>query len=169
MQAALDKMCVCEDDQSIVFQVEGKGTMKQAPALRERAERALADGVRRLHVDLRRCHYMDSTFLGTLLLLMRAIRQLEHGEFALVSPSAECRQLLEKMRLDTVYSIVDLGELPAYLWTDLPAELGRFGLLRSGCGPGPSRTGRHPRSARRHVFRLGRAADARMEGEASPH
>jgi anti-sigma B factor antagonist len=124
MQSAPDKMCVCEDDQSIVFQVEGRGTMKQAPALRARAERALADGVRRLHVDLRRCHYMDSTFLGTLLLLMRALRQSEHGEFGLVSPSVECRQLLEKMRLDTVYPMLDLEELPAYLWTDLPAELG---------------------------------------------
>lgn len=124
MATTTDKMCVCEDEQAIVFQVTGRGTMKQAPALRERAEKALADGVRRLHVDLRRCSYMDSTFLGTLLLLMRAVRQIEHGEFGLVSPSAECRQLLQKMHLDSVYSFLDLEELPAYLWTDLPAEFG---------------------------------------------
>jgi anti-anti-sigma factor len=114
-----DKMRVCEDDQQIVFQVRGRGTMKQAPALRERAEQALADGVRRLHVDLRHCHYLDSTFLGSLLFLMRAVRKLEHAEFALVSPSAECRQLLQKMRLDSVHSMVELEELPEYLWTDL--------------------------------------------------
>src|SRR5688572_32738183 len=124
MATSTDKMCVCEDEQSVVFQITGKGTMKQAPALRERAERALADGVRKLHVDLRHCSYMDSTFLGTLLLLMRAVRPLERGEFALVSPSAECRQLLAKMHLDSVYSFLDLEELPAYLWTDLPAEPG---------------------------------------------
>jgi anti-anti-sigma factor len=118
-----DKMRVCEDDQCIVFQIEGRGTMQQAPALRGRAESALADGVRRLQVDLRRCHYMDSTFLGTLLLLMRAVSRLEQGEFALVCPSPECRQLLEKMQLVKVYSIVELEELPGYLWSDLPADL----------------------------------------------
>jgi anti-anti-sigma factor len=122
MQSTPDKMRVCEDDQCIVFQIEGRGTMKQAPALRERAESAMADGVRRLHVDLRRCQYLDSTCLGTLLLLMRAVAR-EQGEFALVSPSADCRQLLEKMQLARVYSIVDLDELPAYLWTDLPCDV----------------------------------------------
>ncbi len=123
MQPAPDKMRVCEDDQCIVFQVEGRGTMKQAPALRERAERALADGVCRLQVDLRGCHYMDSTFLGTLLLLMRTVARLEQGEFALVSPSANCRQLMEKMQLMRVFSVVDLDELPVYLWSDLPADV----------------------------------------------
>jgi anti-anti-sigma regulatory factor len=115
-------MRVCEDDQSIVFQIEGRGTMKQAPALRARAETALADGVHRVQVDLRRCGYMDSTFLGTLLLLLRAVKGLEQGEFTLVSPSAECRQLLEKMQLARMYCMRDLEELPAYLWSDLPAD-----------------------------------------------
>jgi anti-anti-sigma factor len=123
MQPTPDTMRVCEDDQCIVFQIEGRGTMKQAPALRGRAESALADGVRRLQVDLRRCQYMDSTFLGTLLLLMREVGRREQGEFALVSPSPDCRQLLEKMQLARVYSIVELDELPAYLWSDLPADM----------------------------------------------
>jgi anti-anti-sigma factor len=115
-------MRVCEDDQGITFQIEGKGTMKQAPALRARAESALAEGVRRMHVDLRRCEYMDSTFLGTLLLLVRAVGQHEDGEFRLVSPSTACRQLLEKMQLARMYTMSDLDELPGYLWSDLPPD-----------------------------------------------
>jgi hypothetical protein len=66
---------------------------------------------------------MDSTILGTLLLIMRTVGRLEQGEFALVCPSPDCRQLLEKMQLVKVYSIVDLDELPAYLWSDLPADM----------------------------------------------
>jgi anti-anti-sigma regulatory factor len=122
MQAIADRMRVCEDDRCIVLQVEGRGTMKQAPALRARAETALADGVCSVQVDLRRCGYMDSTFMGTLLLLMRAAAQLESCEFALVSPSADCRQLLQKMQLARIYKMVELEELPGYLWSDLPAE-----------------------------------------------
>ena len=56
------------------------------------------------------------TFLGTLLYLKRTIDHRGTGEFALVSPSPPCQQILEQMGLDRVYPVIDqqppAGDLP---------------------------------------------------------
>jgi anti-anti-sigma regulatory factor len=49
-----------------VVAVVGRGTMRESPAFRAFAEHCLADEHARLFVDLARCRYLDSTFLGTL-------------------------------------------------------------------------------------------------------
>src|SRR5579862_6413419 len=75
------------DDKTLTFQPDGRATMHQSLPLRQRAEQALAAGVQAVRVDLRRCTYMDSTFLGTLLFLYRTMAPKGPGAFALVSPS----------------------------------------------------------------------------------
>ena len=93
--------------QTISCHVNGQATMRQSPALRRRVEQCLACGPVTLHVDLHECTYMDSTFIGTLIMFKRRL-----GEFALVSPSPECSRLLQQMGLGAVFCVL-AEELPA--------------------------------------------------------
>ncbi len=109
---------VHQDGQTITFQVAGQATVLQGLPLRRIAEHYLGGSEIRLRVDLRRCTWMDSTFVGTLLLLCRAVAQRKLGEFSLLAPSEECRKLLRQMGVDRICCIRD-EELPAKGWIEI--------------------------------------------------
>ncbi len=92
--------------QTISCRVIGQATMRQSPAFRRRVEQCLARGVTTLHVDLHQCNYMDSTFLGTLIMFKRRLVDRCLGQFALVAPSPECNRLLRKMGLGAVFCLL---------------------------------------------------------------
>src|SRR5262245_25812536 len=106
MAAQLGILRVHHDRQTVTFQVEGQATMQHTLPLRRYAERALASGVTSLRVDLRRCTYMDSTFLGTLLCLKKTVDQRGEGNFALASLSPQCQRLIRQMGLEHYYSVL---------------------------------------------------------------
>lgn len=92
--------------QKVTFQIEGWATMKHSLAFRKLAGQYVAEGTPVIRVDLRECVYMDSTFLGDLMLLKREVDRRGWGEFALVSPSSKCEQLLQQMTLDHFFPVV---------------------------------------------------------------
>ena len=104
---------VYHDGEAVTFQVEGRVTLTQSLPLRRCSEQALAAGATSLRVDLRRCTYMDSTFLGALLILQRAAERRGGCRMTLVSPSAVCCRLLQQMGL--------LGQLPVVAEEGEPA------------------------------------------------
>jgi anti-anti-sigma factor len=110
---------VYRHDQAAVFQVEGWTTMNQSLSFRRAAEQCLASGVTALQVDLRRCTFMDSTFIGTLLCLKRTAHGRKQGEFVLLAPSPQCCQLFQQMGLEGVFPVKTCEELPASACTEL--------------------------------------------------
>ena len=100
-------LCLQQYGQMISCHVIGQATMRQSPALRHRVEQCFATGPIALHVDLEACTYMDSTFIGTLLMFKRRLR-----EFALVAPSPECSRLLRQMGLGAVFCILPQESFP---------------------------------------------------------
>jgi anti-anti-sigma factor len=113
---------VHQHDCTVTFQVEGWTTMNQSLSFRRFGEQCLAAGATALRVDLRRCTFMDSTFIGTLLFLKRAVHQKENGAFTLLSPSPQCRKLIKQMGVEGVFPIVDAEEPAACPWCDLPSD-----------------------------------------------
>jgi len=113
---------VQQHEHTVTFQPEGHATMHHSPSVRRFAEQCLADGMTVLHVDLRHCTHMDSTFLGTLLFLKRLVERREDGKFALLSPSPQCHRLLQQMRLDTIFPIVRIEDSGAGTWDELPSK-----------------------------------------------
>lgn len=107
---------------SVTYQVVGAGTLRHSLPLRRSALTFLEDGANSVQVDLRYCSYVDSTFLGDLLLVKRAAEGKPHGGFTLVSPAPEVRRLLEDMSLDLVFPIHTIEELPEAGWMDLPGN-----------------------------------------------
>jgi len=108
--------------QTLTVQIEGRATMQQSPLVRRFAEYCLAHKTTVLHLDLRHCTSMDSTFLGTLLFLKRAVARQEQDEFALISPSPQCCRCLQQMGLDEFFHIMIEGEPEASVWTELKSE-----------------------------------------------
>jgi anti-sigma B factor antagonist len=66
---------------------------------------AINAGARRIAFDLADCRYMDSSGLGTLLLLRSRIKAVA-GQLTLENPNEEMRELFAMTRLDAVFRIV---------------------------------------------------------------
>lgn len=114
-----------QQNEKVIFRADGCARMAQGLALRRCGEQALSSGVTTLWVDLRHCEHMDSTFLGTLLYLKRAVHQRCRGEFALVSPSPQCCQLLAQMSMDGVFPTMTAEEADALPWIQVSCEMER--------------------------------------------
>lgn len=106
MAAPKDVVRVCQHDHTITLQIDGWGTMSQSYAIRQLIEQCFCQGITTIRFDLRRCTYMDSTFLGTMLSLKRNIERRGAGALHIVSPSPESLQLLRKMSMDGLFTIV---------------------------------------------------------------
>ena len=78
--------------QTATFQVTGLGRMYQSLPVRRFCEQYLSEGMTTFRLDLRHCTYLDSTFLGTMLLLRRLIERRHGSQFLVVSPSAGMAQ-----------------------------------------------------------------------------
>ncbi len=105
--------------ENVLIQVEGSGTMRESPAMAQFTERSLAGGATSVRVDLSRCVYVDSTFLGTLLSMKRSVGRLAQGSFALVAPATECWQLMQRMKLDRVFPVESAIPAEPAAWTEL--------------------------------------------------
>jgi hypothetical protein len=121
--------------------VEGRGTMKESPAVMEFAAGTLARGAG-VVVDLTECDYLDSTFLGCLLTLYKrgsaagapkgppsglAAKSPEGSRpaggvgFAIAAPADRRRRLLGPTRLDAVLRSVDAPPAVVGDWVPLAA------------------------------------------------
>lgn len=121
MATTHDVLAKHSDPPRVLYRIEGQGKMRQGLVLRRDAEQALAEGATSVHVDLRDCSYMDSTFMGTLLYLFRAIRKEKDGDFSLVCPSDPCRRLLEELGIDTFCPILD-ESCPEAGWEEISRD-----------------------------------------------
>lgn len=110
-----------QDGQTLAFRVVGRGTMQHSPALRQLAEEQLGTGILRISVDLRACVYMDSTFLGTLIVLNKYLAD-RGGKLFLVAASAECRKLLRQMGLADYLEDQAEETSPQNGWKELPSR-----------------------------------------------
>jgi hypothetical protein len=105
--------------------VEGKGTLRESPAVSEFAGHAFQDASCTLAVDLSACDYLDSTFLGCLVTLQRRHGGGQPPRLLIVAPAAVGQRVLAPNHLDALFSIV--GEGPEVVGEDLtipPVALG---------------------------------------------
>lgn len=88
-----------------LLRVIGRGTMNESPTARDFLGGAIDDGVQ-IVVDLSDCEYLDSTFLGCLIMLHKR-GQAGPAGFHVVADAAARRRLLEPVRLEQVLKFVD--------------------------------------------------------------
>jgi anti-sigma B factor antagonist len=89
----------------VAVQVDGAGTMSESPVVYAFAEETLKTTGQRVIVDLASCTYLDSTFLGGLVGLLK--RHGGDGRFSIHAPSPRRQDLFGVSRLDKVLPFVD--------------------------------------------------------------
>ncbi len=112
----------CRTDGGYLIRVEGRGTMRESPAVREFAAQCL-DQQRELtlSVDLSACDYLDSTFLGCLVGLHRRCQHEPQIRLDVCAELGTRRRLLGATRLDKVFHCVEASPDPVGPWTPLSA------------------------------------------------
>jgi anti-anti-sigma regulatory factor len=87
--------------------VEGRGTLRESPAVHEFAGHALRDGASTLVVDLSACDYLDSTFLGCLVDLHRRHGSGQPPRLLIAASPAVRRQAFAANHLEPLFHHVD--------------------------------------------------------------
>jgi len=89
-----------------VVGISGELDLHSVDEASEALGRAIADRDRRLVIDLRRCSFIDSTGLATIIHVTRPLRE-NGSRVALVCPSGDVRKLLELAALNLTFPIHD--------------------------------------------------------------
>jgi anti-anti-sigma regulatory factor len=102
--------------------IEGRGDMRQSPAVESLATRSLEEPGAMLVLDLAACSYLDSTMIGCALGLHRHHGAAQPPRFVIAASQAKRRELFGAMRLHTVLRFVD--EAPAVVghWMTVPLD-----------------------------------------------
>ncbi len=87
-----------------IVECVGELDLASAPALRSEAVRQLAQGHRRLAVDLTLCDFIDSFGLGMIVAVLKRVRTLD-GELAVVCPEARLRRIFTLTSLDAAFPL----------------------------------------------------------------
>jgi len=125
-----------------LVRIEGRCTMRESPTVRDFVCGALEDGAD-VAIDLSRCEYLDSTFLGCLAMLHQR-GETNPGSFTVVADEATRRRLLHAVRLDQLLTTVDQPPTVADEAAPLTVAV-----------PDREEFGRHMRDTHRHLADLG--------------
>lgn len=88
-----------------VVPLEGEIDLNETPQVMSLLAPLIAEQKPRIHVDLSRVSYIDSSGLATFIDAMQRV-QAYGGEFALVALGTSVRRILEIARLDQVFTIL---------------------------------------------------------------
>lgn len=98
--------------------------MMQSLSFRRFAERAFKADGRTLCVDLRHCTHVDSTFVGTLLYLLKALKGDAVQRLRLISPTKPCLDALEQMGVLSLFNTSTFEEdVDGSTWNEMGIEL----------------------------------------------
>lgn len=95
-----------ERDTCVVLAVKGEVDLGTAPHLRQRLIELVADGHRRIVVDMTATDFLDSTGLGALVAGLKRLRAHD-GEMRLVCTAPRIRKVFEITHVDRVLPIFD--------------------------------------------------------------
>lgn len=104
----MDKPCtltIHRTSSGYLLRIIGRGSMNESPTARDFLGGAMDDGAH-IVVDLADCEYLDSTFLGCLIMLHKR-GQSGPASFRVVANAAARRRLLEPVRLEQVLDFAD--------------------------------------------------------------
>jgi anti-sigma B factor antagonist len=93
-----------EGEGSAVLALSGEVDVSNTPQVREAGVKLLAGGGTRLVVDLSGADYMDSAGLGTLVGMLKRVKEAG-GVMAIAGPQPRVRRLFEITGLDQIFSI----------------------------------------------------------------
>jgi anti-anti-sigma regulatory factor len=132
VNGAAPKVWVAPTGNGCCIRVVGRGTMQESPAVKDIALRTLRGDPRSVvTLDLSNCTYLDSTFLGCLVDLLRAAGRDTPPRLVGAASPKQVDALLGKCRINKM--------MPSY--PDAPPTIGEWVAVESNTDP--SRLTRH--------------------------
>jgi anti-anti-sigma factor len=98
-------LAIYRTESGYFLRVVGRGTMRESPAVRDFVEGAVQNGAD-IVLDLSACEYLDSTFLGCLVILQQRSRNND-GSFAVLADESAQRKLLRTAGLHHLLTFAD--------------------------------------------------------------
>lgn len=95
-----------QDEGSAVLALTGEVDVSNTPQVREAGLKLLADGAKKLVVDLSATDYMDSAGLGTLVGLLKRLKEAG-GAMAIAGPQPRVNRLFQITGLNQIFSIYE--------------------------------------------------------------
>ena len=129
-----DAVRVSQYGPRLELQVQGRGNMQQCPSLRRWVEERVSRGCASVWIDLSRATHLDSTFIGTLLILNRRLLAGGGERILLAAPSAACAQLLNHMHVQNQFVVSNDPPEPRHWQDELRVEantLSSYGFKQS--------------------------------------
>ena len=105
---SMDKSCtlmIHRTESGYRLAVQGRGTLRQSPAVRDFVCGAMDDSLD-VVVDLSECEYLDSTFLGCLVILQRRGKDSK-ASFSISANETKRQELLAPLHLDRFFSFAE--------------------------------------------------------------
>jgi anti-sigma B factor antagonist len=99
------KILVARKDDLAFVEVIGRGTFQNASLLKSFYQELLKGEAKRFVIDLGKCSYLDSTFLGTLTGLGLALKEKGAGQVHILNAGARNLELLQNLGLDRLFDI----------------------------------------------------------------
>ncbi|HSL88046.1 MAG TPA: STAS domain-containing protein [Ignavibacteriaceae bacterium] len=81
-----------------------RATFKEASIFRDRIYEVISMKQYKIVIDLTRCQFIDSTFLGALVMILKRVTE-RGGELKLVIPNTEAFKIMDTMGLYRVFNI----------------------------------------------------------------
>lgn len=98
-------------DGCAVLRVTGDVDLFTAPQMREALQQMVAQGQRRLVIDLSGVGFLDSTGLGVMVGVLKRVREVG-GDLVLVGPQRPVRRVLAVTGLDKIFAVyTDVDEV----------------------------------------------------------
>lgn len=98
---------VAKLEDTAIVRVIGKGSFKNASALKQFAESIRNDGVSKIILDMKECVHMDSTFMGVLAGISSRQKSAGLPPPVLTHLKSRNRELLETLGLDRILTLED--------------------------------------------------------------
>ena len=92
-------------DGVVWIRVEGKGSFQNSPELKEFALHMIKRGTTRFVIDLENCPVMDSTFMGTLVGIVRNQNPAPESSLEVLNVNARNLQLIQSLGLDQLLTL----------------------------------------------------------------
>jgi anti-anti-sigma factor len=94
------------DDRGVYIDVNGEGTLRQSNALKQFMFDVLEkfSGIKEVefYMNLTNCQYVDSTFIGLLLILDKKIRDMIGKPLVILQPSGYVLEVIQQMGLENI-------------------------------------------------------------------
>ncbi len=97
-----DALLVAVDDTCALIQIQGRGSFKVSPALKDFCQRAVETQERQLVLDMKQCVSMDSTFMGVLAGIALRLKRKDNSRIIMLNMSPQLSSLLETLGLNRI-------------------------------------------------------------------